>query len=584
MLRALLCALCIFVFCGAAGNEPAFAVSKAAFQKAKVKGVAVRSVDYDTVKVSWKKSAGANGYIIYASKYKLAKYYKVARVSSSRKLDINIDQCETGKKYYFKVQAYKGTGSARIYGKVSSPVAGKAVLTKPYMTAGAVGGKVALIQWDACSDAGGYEIWRANGTAGKFKKIKTAGKSVTKYSDTGRKLSATYKYKIRTYRKVNGKKIYSNYSKVRTLVMPSRDGNAAEYDVSNLTAAEDSLLKGKNLIFLGSSVTYGKYSDGQSFVDILQKVDGVNVTKSAKNGTTLVDQGANSYIKRLKGEGKESNISQSLTPDYLVCQLSTNDARTLQKLGKQTANPSREDYEGFDTSTVSGAIQYITGYTEERFDCPVVFYVVPQFESTYFNDGHYAKMREKLYAVKKAWDGHDRLSDGSADNRPGDQILILDMWEHPKFAYASKDERRFNMVDSVHPTKAGYLERYVPCVREFLEMLYSEAWLNPGASEEGTEGTDGTEVTEGADGADGADPGAMDGTDGAGGAEPGAGDGAGGTDGTDPGSMDGTDGADGAEPGAGGGAGGASGAQPGQAEFIVLDEAGESYGAARSGV
>jgi len=48
-------------------------------------------------------------------------------------------------------------------------------------------------------------------------------------------------------------------------------GNSEEYNAENLKEHPDSPLAGKNIIFLGSSVTYGAAAEGQSFVELFEK-------------------------------------------------------------------------------------------------------------------------------------------------------------------------------------------------------------------------------------------------------------------------------------------------------------------------
>ena len=51
-----------------------------------------------------------------------------------------------------------------------------------------------------------------------------------------------------------------------------------------------STLAGKQILFLGSSVTYGHFSEGVSFVEIIAERTGMLPVKEAVSGTTLVDE------------------------------------------------------------------------------------------------------------------------------------------------------------------------------------------------------------------------------------------------------------------------------------------------------
>ena len=58
----------------------------------------------------------------------------------------------------------------------------------------------------------------ATSKKGKYKKVKTisSGKT-TKYTKSSLKKNKKYYFKIRTYRKVSGKKIYSSYSSIKNV-------------------------------------------------------------------------------------------------------------------------------------------------------------------------------------------------------------------------------------------------------------------------------------------------------------------------------------------------------------------------------
>lgn len=64
-------------------------------------------------------------------------------------------------------------------------------------------------------------------------------------------------------------------------------GNRDEYSVANTAALPENELTGKCIIFLGSSVTAGSAANGESFVDYMEKRDGIIPIKEAVGGTVL---------------------------------------------------------------------------------------------------------------------------------------------------------------------------------------------------------------------------------------------------------------------------------------------------------
>ena len=78
------------------------------------------------------------------------------------------------------------------------------------------GSKKIKVSWNKISGSTGYEVYRATSKSGKYSKIKTVTKGST-LSYTNIKLSKgkTYYYKVKAYKTVDGKKVYSSYSSVK---------------------------------------------------------------------------------------------------------------------------------------------------------------------------------------------------------------------------------------------------------------------------------------------------------------------------------------------------------------------------------
>lgn len=216
-----------------------------------------------------------------------------------------------------------------------------------------------------------------------------------------------------------------------------KKGNYGETKLENIELNQDSPLNGKTVIFLGSSVTKGFGSFGTSFVDYLEKKDGIVAVKEAVSGTTLADIGEKSYISRMK------RINPDMQVDAFVCQLSTNDATKGIELGSVTDGV---DVSQFDTKTVAGAIEYIIFFAKMNWDCPVIFYTQAKYDSE-----QYSQMVELLNEIKLKWD-----------------ITVIDLWNNEDFNAITDEQREEYFVDAIHPTKAGYLYRWLP---EFEQTL-----------------------------------------------------------------------------------------------------------------
>ena len=71
------------------------------------------------------------------------------------------------------------------------------------------------LSWEPMSGVDGYQIYRATSKSGPYAKIATVkGASSATYTDTGRTCGTRYYYKLRAYKKIGGKTVYSAYSSV----------------------------------------------------------------------------------------------------------------------------------------------------------------------------------------------------------------------------------------------------------------------------------------------------------------------------------------------------------------------------------
>lgn len=193
-------------------------------------------------------------------------------------------------------------------------------------------------------------------------------------------------------------------------------------------------LSGKKICFLGSSVTYGFAANGVSFADILAEKYGCFSVKYAVNGTTLVDNGADSYVSLMK------NIDKAQRFDLFVCQLSTNDASRNMPLGK-VGDASPE--------TVCGAINFIAEYVKNNFGCPLVFYTNP-----YYKNERYKIMVNNLLDIAKAR-----------------KFAVIDLYNDRAFNDITPEKRREFMADDIHPTLKGYSEGWTPIFAKRLSEI-----------------------------------------------------------------------------------------------------------------
>ena len=206
-------------------------------------------------------------------------------------------------------------------------------------------------------------------------------------------------------------------------------------------------IKGKTFFFLGSSVTYGYAAGGVSFVEYIEQRNECICKKEAVSGTTLVDNGESSYVRRMV-----NNLSKDEKCDHFICQLSTNDASQNKPLGRISESKNLED---FDTSTIYGAIEYIICYVKQTWKCPVSFYT-----NTYYENDNYKAMVTALYELKDKWD-----------------IGIIDLYNNKEMRSVSESDYAKYMADNIHPTSEGYLQWWTPVFEEYLQNFDYDKYI-----------------------------------------------------------------------------------------------------------
>ena len=178
--------------------------------------------------------------------------------------------------------------------------------------------------------------------------------------------------------------------------------------------------------FLGSSVTYGHANNGSSFVNEIQNLLQCVCVKEAVSGTTLANNGSNSYVARML-----SNWDKNAKVDTLIVQLSTNDVS--QNIARGTISDTKNP-EDIDNTTTLGAIEYIIAYAKKTWNCEVVFYTNPKY-----NNAQYESLVKDLYQIQEKWG-----------------IGIVDFYYYKDMDPLSDETLASYMADAIHPNAMGY--------------------------------------------------------------------------------------------------------------------------------
>lgn len=174
-----------------------------------------------SVTLRWTKVSKADGYEIYAYDSSRKQYVKAGTTNASNNTftvtKISGKKLVSGTKYSFKVNAYKTVDGKKVTGD-SSAVLNTA--TRPSQTRLTVkaGTNKAILSWEKVRGAKGYEVYASTSKTTGFKQVKNiTSQSTVQYTKTGLKAKKTYYFKVKAYTVVDGKKIHSSFSSVKSV-------------------------------------------------------------------------------------------------------------------------------------------------------------------------------------------------------------------------------------------------------------------------------------------------------------------------------------------------------------------------------
>lgn len=165
---------------------------------------------YNSIKVTWYDNYQSEYYQIYRATSKTGKYSKVGTVKQGVESFTN-KSLTCGKTYYYRIRGYKVINGTKTYSKFGSVASAKPTLKEP--------AKIDMEQlstkntykvtWSKVTGAQYYQLYRSTSLNGTYKKVATTSSKTTYKKIT---TANDYYYKVRAYRVVNDKKVYSPFS------------------------------------------------------------------------------------------------------------------------------------------------------------------------------------------------------------------------------------------------------------------------------------------------------------------------------------------------------------------------------------
>lgn len=175
-----------------------------------VSDVKVSSITSTSFTLSWKASAGAEGYRVYKKDAGSSKYTLIATVDTNKAV---INDCAPGTRASCIVRSYIRVGKSVITSEYKDVTE---IITKPSKVSALKQTSTTAygytLTWNAVSGADGYQIYRYDTAAKKYVKAGTV--STNKYTVKDLKPGTVTKYKVRAFSRLKGKAHFGSFSSV----------------------------------------------------------------------------------------------------------------------------------------------------------------------------------------------------------------------------------------------------------------------------------------------------------------------------------------------------------------------------------
>jgi hypothetical protein len=216
--------------------SPSYAVG--AVKVSAPKSVKVMAAKAKSLKVTWKKVKGADGYIIYMAKKnmatgKLGKYKRVKTVRNGKVTNYTKKRLKAGTKYHFKLKAYNGktkskyTKSKSAYARRSGPAITKIA---PLSNCGAV------FEFKPVKGAISYQVQTRTGKNGKWEDNASIGGRMVKPKASislSEKNGKTMYVRMGVVTKIGKVTLHSVWGKPKAVKIPKKSKYETEYDDPN---------------------------------------------------------------------------------------------------------------------------------------------------------------------------------------------------------------------------------------------------------------------------------------------------------------------------------------------------------------
>lgn len=169
------------------------------------------------VTLTWDKQTAANGYEVFKYDASSKKYVLYKNITNPNTNTCKVTGLASNRKYDFKVRAYQIDDSEKTYAPFGAVVSQYTSITNPKLnSAKSTSKKKIKASWSKVGGASGYQVmWSTYKNFSKNYKTKSVKAKYRSKTVTTAQSKKTYYVRVRAYKTINGKKVYSPWSNTK---------------------------------------------------------------------------------------------------------------------------------------------------------------------------------------------------------------------------------------------------------------------------------------------------------------------------------------------------------------------------------
>lgn len=169
------------------------------------------------VTLTWDKQTAANGYEVFKYNASSKKYVLYKNITNPNTNTCKVTGLASNSKYNFKVRAYQIDDSEKTYAPFGAVVSQYTSIAKSNLnSAKSTSKKKIKASWSKVGGASGYQVmWSTYKNFSKNYKTKSVTSKYLSKTVTAAQSKKTYYVRVRAYKTVNGKKVYSPWSNTK---------------------------------------------------------------------------------------------------------------------------------------------------------------------------------------------------------------------------------------------------------------------------------------------------------------------------------------------------------------------------------